>query len=45
MNEELYTLEMNNTWEVTDLPPHEKAIGCKWLYKTKFNADGSIDKW
>lgn len=45
MNDELNSLELNNTWEVTTLPPHKKAIGCKWLYKTKFNADGSLDKY
>lgn len=45
MNEELESLELNHTWEVTDLPPQRKAIGSKWLYKTKFNADGSLDKY
>lgn len=45
MNDELTSLEVNNTWEVTELPSHKRAIGCKWLYKTKFNADGSLDKY
>jgi hypothetical protein len=25
-------------------PAHKKAIGVKWIYRTKFNADGSINK-
>jgi len=25
-------------------PAHKKAIGVKWVYRTKFNADGSINK-
>lgn len=27
------------------MPPHKKAIGYKWLYKTKFKADGSIERF
>jgi histone deacetylase 1/2 len=27
------------------LPPHRKAIGCKWVFRTKENADGSINKF
>ena len=37
MNEELTALENNNTWEITDLPPGKHAIGCKWLYTTKYD--------
>lgn len=44
MNEELKVLESNNTWTLTTLPHGKKAIGCKWIFKTKFNPDGSIDR-
>ena len=33
-------LESNNTWTLTPLPPHKRAIGCKWVYKVKYKADG-----
>ncbi|XP_057870055.2 uncharacterized mitochondrial protein AtMg00820-like [Cryptomeria japonica] len=29
---------------LVDLPLGNKAIGCKWTFKTKYKADGSIDK-
>ena len=29
MNEELFALENNHTWVITDLPPGKKAIGNK----------------
>ena len=45
MNEELDALEHNKTWEITTLPPGKVAIGCKWLYKTKYNADGSVERY
>lgn len=45
MNAELHALEANETWEVPTFPPDRKAIGCKWVYKTMFKADGSIEKY
>jgi len=33
MNSKLHTLEANGTWEVTDLPPGRKAIGCNGYSK------------
>ncbi|PKI62918.1 hypothetical protein CRG98_016677 [Punica granatum] len=30
---------------VTDLPPGKQAIGCKWVYKVKRKADGSIERY
>lgn len=44
MNDELEALERNGTWSVTELPQGKTAIGCKWLFKTKFNPDGSIER-
>lgn len=35
----------NETWELTELPENKVPLGSKWLYKTKLNADGSIDKY
>jgi len=44
MNTELQALERNGTWSLTKLPKGKKAIGCKWLYKTKYHPDGSIER-
>ena len=37
-------LEQNNTLELTCLPLGHKAIQSKWVYKTKFRSDGSIER-
>jgi hypothetical protein len=39
------TIMKNKTWELTELPKDKNPIGCKWIYKPKFKADGSIDKY
>lgn len=44
MNLELEALEENETWDIVPLPPSKKAIGCKWLYKTKHKPDGSVER-
>jgi hypothetical protein len=44
MKEELMMIEKNQTWMLVNRPAHKKAIGVKWVYRTKFNADGSINK-
>lgn len=40
MISEMESLTANNTWCLTELPQGKKAIKCKWVYKTKFNANG-----
>jgi len=44
MKEELTMIEKNETWMLVDRPVHKKVIGVKWIFKTKLNADGSINK-
>ncbi|KZV51533.1 hypothetical protein F511_05849 [Dorcoceras hygrometricum] len=28
-----------------DLPPENKPLGCKWIFKRKMKSDGTIDKY
>nr|GEX62198.1 retrovirus-related Pol polyprotein from transposon TNT 1-94 [Tanacetum cinerariifolium] len=45
MKDELECIQRNRTWEQADLPEGKNVIGLKWIYKTKFLADGSIEKY
>ena len=44
MDEEIASIKKNQTWELVDLPNGRDVIGLKWIYKTKYNDDGSIQK-
>ncbi|GAU22960.1 hypothetical protein TSUD_247040 [Trifolium subterraneum] len=44
MNEEIESIERNNTWELVDLPHGKRAIGVKWVYKVKLNPKGEITR-
>lgn len=45
MNEEYNALMKMNVWDLVELPKGRRAIGCKWVYKIKRNADGSIERY
>ncbi len=38
-------LRKNKTWEICQLPKNKKPVGCKWIYKIKYNSDGSIERY
>lgn len=44
MNKEFTALQNNNTWSVVDLPLGKKPIKCKWVYKIKHNANGTVER-
>jgi hypothetical protein len=44
MNDEIKAIERNKTWQLTELPEGVKAIGVKWIYKTKLNEKGEVEK-
>ncbi|XP_016191967.1 uncharacterized protein LOC107632833 [Arachis ipaensis] len=41
---ELDSLDESKTWKITSLPPRKKPIGCKWVFKVKYNLDGSVER-
>lgn len=45
MNAEIVAIERNNTWESTELLKGKKTIGVKWVYITKLNENGEVDKY
>ena len=44
MDDEIKAIEKNDTWELAALPKGHKPIGVKWVYKTKKNAKGEVEK-
>ncbi|XP_068331482.1 uncharacterized protein [Pyrus communis] len=42
---EIESIMQSNTWELVNLPPGNKLIGHKWIFKRKLRTDGTIDKY
>jgi len=45
MDAEINAIMKNDTWELTKLPSGVKTIGVKWIFKTKLNEHGEVDKY
>ena len=45
MANEINSLKENEVWDLVTLPEGRKTIGCKWVFKTKIDADGEIDRY
>jgi len=44
MEEEIEAIERNDTWELVNLLKGKHVIGVKWVYKSKNNIKGKIQK-
>ncbi|KAI5317804.1 hypothetical protein L3X38_037511 [Prunus dulcis] len=44
MDTEIETIEKNGTWELVERPTDKPVIGVKWVFKTKLNLDGTVQK-
>ena len=45
VSNEIESILYHHTWEMVDLPPGNKPLGYKWIYKMKLKSNGSIDKY
>jgi len=45
MDKEMTTLDANATRELVALLEDKKAIGCKWVYEVKHNANGFVSRY
>ena len=44
MEEKLKMINKNGTWKLVDRPKNQKIIGVKWVFRIKYNSDGSVNK-
>jgi len=44
MDEEVQALQNNHTWKLVPRPANTKFVGSKWVFRTKYLPDGSIDR-
>lgn len=38
-------MEENDTWKIVQLPTGKNVVGCKWVFKIKYKADGQVDRF
>ena len=45
MKEELKSMDDNKVWDLVELPNGAKQVRCKWVYKTKRDSKGNIERY
>lgn len=45
MDDEMLSLQKNETWKLVDLPRDKNPINNAWIYKTKYKTNGEIDRF
>ena len=44
MEKEMEPLHANEDWDLVQLPKDTKAVGSKWVYKSKKSANGEVER-
>ena len=45
MKDEMKSMKDNDVWDLVELPKGVKPIGCKWIFKTKRDSKGNIERY
>ncbi|KAK1617656.1 hypothetical protein QYE76_023173 [Lolium multiflorum] len=45
MEDELKSMGSNDVWYLVEVPNGAKRVGCKWVYKTKYDPKGNIERF
>ena len=45
MEEEMRALAENETWDLVNPTKGIRLIGCRWVFKVKYNADNNVNKY
>jgi hypothetical protein len=45
MEDEIKSTSINKVWDLEPIPKRAKTVGCKWVYKTKRDSQGNIERF
>ena len=45
MNAEIQSMYDNKVWDLVELPPECRTVGCKWIFKKKTDMDGNVQTY
>jgi hypothetical protein len=44
MNDELKSMDQNEVWDLIEFPEGYKKVGCQWVFNTKRDSKGNIER-
>jgi len=45
MKDEMRSMSTNGVWDLEEIPKGAKTVGCKWVYKTKCDSKGNVERY
>ena len=45
MEDEMKSMNANKVWDLEIIPKVAKTVDCKWVYKTKLDSQGNIERY
>ena len=45
MKDEMKSMQDNDIWNLVEFPESVKPIGCKWIFKTKRDSKGNVERY
>ena len=45
LEDEMKSIKTNCVWNLETIPKGAKIVGCKWVYKTKHDSKGNIERF
>jgi len=45
MEDEMRSMSPNKVWDLEEIPKGAKTVGCKWVYKTKRDSNGNLERF
>jgi len=43
--DEMKSMSSKDVWDLVEIPKGAKTVGCKWVYKTKHDPNGNVEKY
>jgi len=45
MQDEIRSMNTNGVWDLEIIPKGANTVGCKWVYKTKYDSKENIERF
>jgi hypothetical protein len=45
MEDEMKSMSTNKVWDLKIISKGAKIVGCKWVYKIKYDSQGNIERF
>ena len=45
MEVKMNSMNTNVVWDLEEISDEAKTVGCKWVYKTKYDSKGNIERY